>query len=221
MNIWDAYNTLLLSEDVDRIRKLTVRTAAFMKVYDIPGDIVEIGVLKGVGVATWAKLLHIIAPGCNKRVIGFDSFDLETFSKNLLDYEEESVKEFQDILGNEPLDIDKIGDNMNTIRDVTGVPIELVVGDIEDTAPKYSKKHPGRRISLLHIDVDTYHGTKHALLNLWEHITPGGMILLDEYGIEGWGESDAVDEFLYGLDNKPDIKTISNSSKPTAYIIKA
>jgi len=39
---------------------------------------------------------------------------------------------------------------------------------------------------------------------------------LDEYGKEGWGESDAVDEFLLG--KKLKLKAVPQSSQPSAYI---
>ena len=40
--------------------------------------------------------------------------------------------------------------------------------------------------------------------------------MLDEYGSRGWGETDAVDEFL--KDKKLKITTIENSQSPTACI---
>ena len=55
---------------------------------------------------------------------------------------------------------------------------------------------------MLHLDLDTYEGTKSALINFFPHISPGGIIILDEYGSRGWGESEAVDEFL----NKKNLK---------------
>ena len=39
--IWDCYNGLLLSPDIDRIRKILVRYNLFKKSLDIPGDIIE------------------------------------------------------------------------------------------------------------------------------------------------------------------------------------
>ena len=40
----------------------------------VPGDIVECGVFKGVGLMYWLKLLKIFVYGEDKRVIGFDTF---------------------------------------------------------------------------------------------------------------------------------------------------
>ena len=35
---------------------------------------------------------------------------------------------------------------------------------------------------------------KVALEHLYPLVTPAGIVILDEYGMRGWGESDAVDE---------------------------
>ena len=47
-NIWENYNNLLLSEDITRIRKILARYELFKKTINIPGDVVECGVFKGV-----------------------------------------------------------------------------------------------------------------------------------------------------------------------------
>ena len=95
---------------------------------------------------------------------------------------------------------------------------ELIKGDVIKTCKKYVKNNPGFRISLLHLDLDTYHGTKQTLENFWDLIVPGGVIVLDEYAKRGWGESDAVDEFI--KDKNIIIQQIEFSSQPTAMIIK-
>ena len=68
------------------------------------------------------------------------------------------------------------------------------------------------------MDLDTYEGTKHALNNFFPFLSPGGVVIFDEYGSRGWGESDAVDEYFKNTKYK--IKKTKNSSKPTAYLIK-
>lgn len=41
---------------------------------ELPGDIVEIGVFKGTGIAQLLKLREIFIPASNKKIIGFDLF---------------------------------------------------------------------------------------------------------------------------------------------------
>jgi hypothetical protein len=212
-SLWDSYNTLLLSPDIDRVRKLLVRYELFKKTLRVPGDIVECGVFKGTGWMYWLKLLDLYARGEQKRVVGFDTFS--EFADSLLDYERESAKYFTDeadFNGVHPEDI--LG-----YAEAAGLKnCELVVGDILQTLPEYIKSNKGFRISLLNLDFDTYNGTKIALEQMYDLVTPGGLIVLDEYGKRGWGESDAVDEFF--KDKNIVIKAIQGSFQPTAYIKK-
>ena len=92
--LWDAYNNLLLSSDIDRVRKLLCRYELFNMSLSVPGDIVECGVFKGAGWMYWLKLLRLFAEGEQKRVVGFDTFG--SFANSLLDYEKISAKSFVD-----------------------------------------------------------------------------------------------------------------------------
>ena len=86
------------------------------------------------------------------------------------------------------------------------------------TSKNYSKKNRGFRISLLHIDLDTYSGTKSALENFFPLVSKGGIVIFDEYGERGWGESEAIDNYF--RDSKYEIQKTKNSYYPTAYLIK-
>ena len=212
--LWQFYNGLLLSPDVDRIRKLLVRYDIFKMSLKVPGDILECGVFKGVGVMYWLKLLAIFAPAAMKKVIGFDTFS--AFADDLLPYEKKTASDFTDETAFE-------GVAPNTILETAAKAgfkdrLELISGDIKQTAQQYVKDNPGFRISLLHLDLDTYNGTTATLENFYDLVSPGGIILLDEYGMRGWGESDAVDQFFK---NRPvEIRVVENSYKPSAYIVK-
>ena len=211
---WDQYNGLMLGPDNDRIRKLIVRYELFRKSLSVPGDIVECGVFKGVGAMYWVKLLAIYAPASLKKVVGFDTFT--EFADSLLEFERDAAKEFTDEAafdGASPTEI------MNCAEAAgLGKRLELVVGDVLQTAPDYAAAHPGFRISLLHLDLDTFAGTKAVLESLYDRVAPGGIIVCDEYGSPEWGESDAVDAFFAGRGVR--IEAIEHSTKPTAYIVK-
>ena len=72
--IFEAYNYLIESDDVERLKKLFIRYELFKMSQDIPGDILECGVFKGTGHIFWLKLLKIFDPNSNKKVLGFDTF---------------------------------------------------------------------------------------------------------------------------------------------------
>ncbi len=211
--LWDSYNTLLLSKDTDRIKKLIARYEIFKKAIKVPGDIVECGVFKGAGYMYWLKLIKLFANEEQRTVVGFDTF--KSFADSLLDYEKESAKSFVNEAFFDGVDPDEILKNAK----LSGFNnAELIAGDVLETIPRYKKENPGFRICLLHLDLDTYKGTKVVLENFYDLVTPGGIILLDEYGKRGWGESDAVDEFFKGK-NKT-INAMKTSYQPTSFIIK-
>jgi hypothetical protein len=49
-------------------------------------------------------------------------------------------------------------------------------------------------------------------------VSPGGVVAFDEYALEGYGESNAVDEFF--SDKSVKLKSIPWANTPTAYVIK-
>lgn len=80
----------------------------------------------------------------------------------------------------------------------TGYPgdrIQLVQGPVEETLPAQS---PSDDIALLRLDTDWYQSTKHELIHLFPKLSPGGVLIVDDYG--HWqGAKQAVDEYFAGL----------------------
>jgi hypothetical protein len=69
--------------------------------------------------------------------------------------------------------------------------LHFVVGRVEDTIPEAAPS----RIAILRLDTDWYESTRHELEHLYPRLSPGGVLLLDDYGY--WeGARRAVDEFL-------------------------
>jgi hypothetical protein len=76
----------------------------------------------------------------------------------------------------------------------TGYPAErvhYVVGDVVDTLPALAPE----RIALLRLDTDWFASTYHELAHLYPRLTPGGILIVDDYG--HWqGARWAVDRYL-------------------------
>jgi O-methyltransferase len=76
----------------------------------------------------------------------------------------------------------------------TGYPaarIHYHPGLVQDTIPAQAPD----RIALLRLDTDWYASTRHELAHLYDRVTPGGAIIIDDY--DYWeGSRQAVDEFL-------------------------
>ncbi len=67
----------------------------------------------------------------------------------------------------------------------------FVAGKVEDTIPSQAPD----RIALLRLDTDWYGSTLHELVHLWPRLSPGGVLIIDDYG--HWeGARRAVDEFF-------------------------
>lgn len=211
--IWDCYNTLLLSPDRARLRKLLVRYRLFERVVDVPGDVVECGVYKGAGLLYWAKLIELFAPASRKRAIGFDVF--APFSGVELRPEEKEIALRHDEL---ILDTSRSAVEGFILRAGLEDRVVLLEGDVTVTAQRYAEEQRGARISLLNLDLDTYAGTSAALRAFWPLLSPGAVIVLDEYGISGMGESDAADEFFAEHGLRP--SAVPFAETPTAYLVK-
>ena len=98
--------------------------------------------------------------------------------------------------------------------------IELCIGDVAETVPKFVKENPGLRISLLHFDIDLYEPTRVGLEHLFPLVVPGGIVIFDEYGILEWsGESKAVEEYF--KDKPAVLKKFEWNNVPGAYLVKS
>jgi len=85
--------------------------------------------------------------------------------------------------------------------------------------PKFLKENQGFRASLIYIDVDLERPTYHALINLWDRLLPGGVILFDEYEYHAFSESNGVEKFL--KEKNLEYNIISTDwIAPTAFLYK-
>ena len=218
-SVYESFNNFIFSNDIKVIGKLLHRFDFFNKTKNIPGDIVEIGVFKGSGVASFSKFLEIYCPNSNKKIVGFDIFknnDQEILNK----YDENDKKNMNVVysrVDEKELTLQSVTnrlDNMNIHKKYI-----LIEGDVEETLPEFVKNNPGFRISLLYIDCDLDKPTYYSLKYLWDRVLPGGIIIFDEYENHSFSESVGVDRFL--KENNITYNIIStNFMAPTAYIIK-
>lgn len=69
--------------------------------------------------------------------------------------------------------------------------IAYIVGKVEETIPD----HAPETIALLRLDTDWYQSTRHELEHLFPRLSPGGVLLIDDYG-DWQGCRQAVDEYF-------------------------
>ncbi len=219
-DVYKSFNEFIFSSDTKLLGKLLHRFEFFQKVKDLPGDIVEIGVFKGSGMATFSKFLEIYCPNSNKKVIGFDIFDAKeseiilnrdgSFDKSNMmtvyskvDYNELSL-----------VNVDKRLENVSSNKKYI-----LVPGDVQETLPIFLRENPGFRASMIYIDVDLDRPTYYSLKYLWDRLLPGGVILFDEYEYHKFSESNGVEKFLKEFGLPYELKS-TNWIAPTAFWIK-
>jgi hypothetical protein len=216
-DLYDSFNSFIFNKDIKVLGKLLYRFLFFEKTKHLAGDIVELGVFKGSGVATFIKFLEIFCTHSNKKVIGFDLFDsknkvIENFEKGY------TMKIVYDKTTPENLLLESVRENLLNINNDNSKFI-LVKGDVCITTKEFIKENPGFRISLLYVDLDLNEPVYESLKNLWDRILPGGYIIFDEYEYHKFDESNGVDRFLKDFNISYEVVT-TNWMAPTAYLIK-
>ena len=88
--------------------------------------------------------------------------------------------------------LSEVKDNLRS-TDYSARRLHYVVGPVEKTLPKAAPKN----IALLRLDTDWYSSTKHELQTLYPKLSPGGILIIDDYFF--WmGCKAAVDEYFDG-----------------------
>ncbi|MBF0368827.1 MAG: class I SAM-dependent methyltransferase [Magnetococcales bacterium] len=206
------------------LKRFLAHTDLFKETLEVPGDIAELGVFRGLGLMTWANLLEAYAIGDRtKTVYGFDNWQGFThFSPEDGDTEKDANKV---VGGFSPAQyLQELREAIDIFDDDRFIPwkprVKLVDGQIEQSVPKFLDENPGVRFSLIHFDCDLYQPTRVALEGFWPRLSRGGILLFDEYAIKDWpGETRAVDEFFA---DKPEviIKTLPWTNTPAGYLVK-
>ncbi|MEO8666317.1 MAG: TylF/MycF/NovP-related O-methyltransferase [Ignavibacteria bacterium] len=209
---YDYENYFYFTCDNQRIGKLVAHYELFKMTKDIEGSIVECGVFKGASFLRFAMYRKLFDENSKRKIIGFDSFaafpqtNYEPDIKMRIDFVEECGE--QSISTSQLMELLEKKDCAESI--------ELVAGDITNTIPGYVEKNPDLKISMLNLDADVYEPSVTVLEYLYPRIVPGGILILDDYGVFP-GETKAVDDYF--KDKNVDIRKFSYSMTPS-YLIK-
>ena len=212
-DFWDYENAFHWFSPPNRIFKQIAHWELFKQSCNVDGDILEIGVFKATSLIRWATFREM----CDisfKRIYGFDAFGSFPINNSASAEDKQFVQKFSSDGGDglSKDQIDKIMLNKNFKN------YNLVKGDITLTLPNFLNDNPNLKISFLHLDVDIYDPTILTLNLLWDRLSKGGLLVIDDYKSVK-GATDAVDEFL----EKKLIKEKINQSKFNTspfYIVK-
>ncbi len=173
------------SANINIIFELLTRTR------EVPGDIAECGVFRGETLLAMGLRLEQAERLSSKRIFGFDSF--EGFDELVeLDVELGGAANIHKQVGG--FSETSHGQLLAKLRRWgLGDRVELVPGYFDDTLAGYAD----RRFSFVHLDCDLYGSYKTCLEFFYPRLSPGAIVLLDEYNDPPWpGCNKAVDEFL-------------------------
>ncbi len=216
-SLYDNFNGFIFDKDIKVLGKLLYRYKFFELTKDLPGDIVELGVFKGSGVATFLKFIEIFCTHSNKKIIGFDLFN--SLNEVVSSYENGNTMQtvYSKVDSNE-LNLESVSNKLENInRDSSK--FLLIEGDVCKTTKTFVTDNPGFRIALIYVDLDLNEPVYHSLMNLWDNLLPGGYIIFDEYEYHKFDESNGVDRFLKEKGIEYTLKS-TNFMAPTAFMIK-
>ena len=211
--MYDYETNYHLTMNEDRLAKSLCHFEAFKMSSNIPTDIVECGVFKGTSLVRFGHLRNLLGTQESAKIIGFDVFNDIYPNTNFKEDKKERAKWIKNA-GSSSISKKQLETVFNNLKIKN---FELVKGNVLKTLPNYIKK-PELRISLLNIDIDFNESTYCCLKNLYEKVSNGGIILLDNYGHTN-GDTDSVDRFFKEKGYKPKIRKFPFSKRP-CYIIK-
>ncbi|MFO1067384.1 MAG: TylF/MycF/NovP-related O-methyltransferase [Geminicoccaceae bacterium] len=192
------------------VRRLLYFRRMLDKVKDVPGDVVECGVLYGESLLLLSFL--VAEEGRLRKIWGFDSF--EPLSSGTEVDQTATPRKLRRLKGT-VVSIDSVEKLLKDARlgdEFVSSQVTLVQGYFEQSLEKFA----GKSIALLHIDVDLYDSYVTVLKTLTPKMASGGVILFDEYlGTREHayfpGARKAIDEFF--ADRKHEISRDAISGK--------
>lgn len=206
-------NGFYLTSDKTRIAKMLAHYEMYKMIVDLPGHIIECGVFKAASLMQWLSFRDALENPLSRKVVGFDVFG--PFPETQYQPDEEERQAFiEETGGGVGLSVEEIN---KFLKHKNIQNCELVKGDVTRTVPEYVASHPELRISLLHIDTDIYEPAVTILNYMYDIIVPGGLVILDDYGVFP-GETKAVDDFFKG--KKVKINKLPLSHQVPAFIVK-
>jgi hypothetical protein len=165
------------------LAKFLTKYEIFKKILGVNGSIIEGGVLHGGGTLAWAKLSSILEPvNHTRKIIGFDTFEgFPSIHESDTTGGDGSLLEEGALRGSVYEDVLNAVDTYDINRPLSHIQkVELVRGDIANTAKKYLESNPHLVVSLLYLDVDLYQPTKTLLETFFPRMPKGAIVVFDE-----------------------------------------
>lgn len=159
----------------------------------VPGDLVETGVWRGGATIFMRAVLKCL--NVTDRVIwaadsyeGLPEPDAEKFPREAQAFKSAAMTKYYKHLA---VGLDEVKRNFNAYG-MLDDQVKFLKGWFKDTLPVA----PIERIAVLRLDGDYYESTRDALTYLYDKVSVGGYVIIDDYGEDSWTYCrKAVDEF--------------------------
>lgn len=170
------------------------KSVEYLVYADIPGDILECGVWRGGSMMMAAKTILKCGDDGKRKLWLYDTF--EGHDEPPADERDIfGVLAIEDFRRREPgqwakVELREVLQNMLS----TGYDPDrmmFVKGKVENTADG----HPKEPLALIRLDTDWYPSAAKALAAFWPRLSPGGILIVDDYG-HYEGQRRAVDEYF-------------------------
>ena len=218
-NMYDAETHYNLFMNNERFSKLLIHYEVFKLIKNVSGSIVECGVFKGTSFSRFAMMRELIGNSKKNKLLAFDVFN-DDFPDTNFKNEKIQRQHWIKTAGGSSIATSQL-DKIFKKKKIKNY--ELIKGDVLKTIPKYVKKNPNLKISLLNVDIDFVETTKCVLENFYSKVSKGGIILFDNYegvgtgGTYYKGETETINIFL--KQKKKKIMKFPFFNRPS-YIIK-
>ena len=159
----------------------------------VPGDVIETGVWRGGATIFMRGIFKAL--GIRDRVVwvadsfeGLPESDPEKFPLEANAYAGPFMTKVCNHLA---VGIDEVKRNFDGYG-LLDDQVRFLKGWFSDTLPGA----PIERLAVMRLDGDLYDSTRDALVNLYDRLSPGGYVIIDDYGEDSWTYCrQAVDEF--------------------------
>jgi hypothetical protein len=171
----------------------------------VAGHIGEIGVYKGASMLFFAKLVQIFESESLTQVHGFDWF--EGTGSDVIESKVE--------VGTYKEDFERIVKliQAQSLSDLAFIHKMDVTKDLKP----FLERYPHLQFKIIFLDAGMYNVVSTVLPLLWDRLTTGGILILDQYNHElSPGETLAVREYLPNAK----VRNLPNIWMPSGYIIK-
>jgi hypothetical protein len=163
-------------------------TLEYIRINNIPGDIVECGVWKGGNILGCIEYMNFYK--MDKEVWLYDTFNGMTGTTDVdVDMNGVSGELWKGLCNSPLLEVQSIMNQSSYNKDK----LHYIIGDISETLNNIS--NIPKSISLLRLDTDWYASTKKEMEILYPILSQNGVLIVDDYG--HWkGAKKAIDEYF-------------------------